>query len=245
MLPILQGTIKRRLLVNFRADPQVAQSLIPTPLKVLEHRGSAIVGICLIRLEHIRIKGLPQAVGINSENMAHRIAVTYADKDGQDRSAVYIWRRDTNQPLNALGGGRLFPGAHLPAQFDVDDDGLNTELQAKTQQHHADAHVKGQDSIGDAFTSQAFANFEEARAFFAAGACGFNCTGDGQKLEGMELVTREWLARPVSMERTDSAFYTDEAKWPRGSVEFDCALIMRDIEHEWHEIRHEDIPAGN
>jgi hypothetical protein len=26
----------------------------------------------------------------------------------------------------------------------------------------------------------------------------------------------------------------DEALFPKGSVEFDCALLMRGIEHEWH-----------
>jgi len=31
-----------------------------------------------------------------------------------------------------------------------------------------------------------------------------------------------------------SSYFSDETKFPAGSVEFDCALIMRDIEHEWH-----------
>jgi len=243
MLPVLQGTIKRRLLVNFRADPQVAQRLIPAPLKVLEHKGSAIVGICLIRLEHIRVKGFPSALGIASENMAHRIAVTYDDSNNQAREGVYIWRRDSNQILNQLGGGRLFPGLHSPAEFTVSDDGKNTELEAQTQSHNADAHVKGTDQSLDSFSSQAFSDFEEARGFFSRGACGFNCSVDGKHLEGMELVTKDWIASPMQMSRTDSSFYSDKSKWPEGSVQFDCALIMRDIEHEWHEINTDAIPA--
>jgi hypothetical protein len=32
-----------------------------------------------------------------------------------------------------------------------------------------------------------------------------------------------------------SSFFEDEKRFPRGSVQFDHALIMRDIPHEWHE----------
>ncbi len=32
-----------------------------------------------------------------------------------------------------------------------------------------------------------------------------------------------------------STYFADDARFPRASVEPDCALLMRDIEHEWHE----------
>jgi len=32
----------------------------------------------------------------------------------------------------------------------------------------------------------------------------------------------------------ESSFFEDRALFPPGSVEFDCALLMRGIEHEWH-----------
>jgi len=31
-----------------------------------------------------------------------------------------------------------------------------------------------------------------------------------------------------------SSFFEDQGIFPRGSIEFDCALLMRDIQHEWH-----------
>ena len=36
------------------------------------------------------------------------------------------------------------------------------------------------------------------------------------------------------MEQVYSSYFADEKKIPKGSVDFDCALLMRDIEHEWH-----------
>ena len=58
-IPVIKGTIKRRLLVNFRADPTVVQRILPSLFRPKLHEGHAIVGICLIRLEQVRPRGLP------------------------------------------------------------------------------------------------------------------------------------------------------------------------------------------
>ncbi len=52
MLPMIQGVIARRILLNFRADAEVVQRLLPAPLQVDQQNGHAIVGVCLIRLEN-------------------------------------------------------------------------------------------------------------------------------------------------------------------------------------------------
>jgi hypothetical protein len=31
-----------------------------------------------------------------------------------------------------------------------------------------------------------------------------------------------------------SSFFEDRSLFPAGSIAFDCALVMRGIEHEWH-----------
>jgi len=70
MLPVLEGVIARRVLPNFSVDPGVAARLVPPPLEVSLVGGRAVAGVCLIRLEHLRPKGLPSAVGVMSENAA-------------------------------------------------------------------------------------------------------------------------------------------------------------------------------
>ena len=105
-LPVINGLIRRRLLVNYRVAPKVIQPLLPEKFRPKVHEGFAIAGICLIRLEQIRVKGLPAFTGISSENAAHRIAVTWEDEGGKTQEGVYIPRRDTDSMLNQLAGGR-------------------------------------------------------------------------------------------------------------------------------------------
>ena len=106
-LPIIQGTIRRRILANFRVDPHAMQKQLPSRFRPKLHDGFAVAGICMIRLDHIRPKLMPEIVGISSENAAHRVAVLW-DEDGSTREGVFISRRDTNSQLNLLLGGRIF-----------------------------------------------------------------------------------------------------------------------------------------
>lgn len=84
-LPTIQGVIRRRILANFRIDPQVMQHQLPSRFRPKVHNGFAVAGVCLIRLEHIRPKPMPDIIGLSSENAAHRVAVLWED----DKSFYY------------------------------------------------------------------------------------------------------------------------------------------------------------
>src|ERR1044071_6066543 len=130
-LPRIQGIIRRRILVNFRVEPSVLQRQLPSPFEPKLHNGHAIAGICLIRLEHIRPKSFPETLGVSSENAAHRVAVRW-DEGGETREGVYIPRRDTDSLINHLAGGRVFPGEHQRARFDVSESGDRIALRMRS-----------------------------------------------------------------------------------------------------------------
>ena len=219
--------------MNFRVDPDVIQRILPAPFRPKLHRGSAIAGICLIRLEEIRPKRFPKLVGISSENAAHRIAVEWNDDDGTPREGVYIPRRDTTSLLNHLAGGRLFPGEHHRAHFDVRDSGDRIELAMKSADGSAEVQVAAQVASSLPSTSR-FADIHEASAFFESGSLGYSATASGKRLDGLLLKTFEWQVTPLAVDRVESSFFADASRFPKGSVTFDCALLMRNIAHEWH-----------
>jgi hypothetical protein len=53
-------------------------------------------------------------------------------------------------------------------------------------------------------------------------------------LDGLYLCTKSWKVEPLDAEIAHSSFFADERAFPKGSIEFDCALLMRNIPHEWH-----------
>ncbi|MBY0358522.1 MAG: DUF2071 domain-containing protein [Candidatus Obscuribacterales bacterium] len=231
-LPELRGLIRRRLLVNYRVDPQVLQPLLPAPFKPKLVNGQAVAGICLIRLEQIRPSWLPSTLGLTSENAAHRIAVTWCDKEGREREGVYIPRRDTGSILNHFAGGRIFPGEHHKAVFQVRDDGDNVHLKLRSADKSLSVEVKGKENESMP-PGSLFPTVEATSDFFRQGSLGYSETKCQCHLDGVVLQTEDWQIKPFAAEITASSYFSNQHCFPAGSVEFDCALIMRNIEHKW------------
>ena len=230
-IPTIHGFIDRRILINFTADPNVVSKIVPAPFRPKIYKGKAIVGICLIRLKDVKPKGLPNIIGVNSENGAHRIAVEW-EENGATKEGVYIPRRDTSLLLNTLLGGRLFPGKHHLAKFNVRE---------KEGNYHIDFLSSDKTKISiDAQTAEQFdknsifETIENVSAFFEKGAIGYSPNKD--KFDGLQLEVYKWAVQPLEVTNVQSSFFEDEKLFPKGSVVFDNALLMTHIEHEWHSV---------
>lgn len=231
-LPAIRGIIDRRILVNFRIDADVMGRALPSPFRPKRIGGFAIGGICLIRLKQIRPAFIPLPLGLGSENGAHRIAVEWDDGDVQ-REGVYIPRRDTNSRLSHLLGGRVFPGIHHHARFTTREspDRLFVEFRSDDDATHVrvDGRVTTEWPRNSVFDS-----LDAASKFFEAGSLGYSATHSPHTYEGLELACDNWHCEALSVDDVCSSYFEDEARFPAGSVAFDCALLMRGIRHEWH-----------
>jgi hypothetical protein len=231
-LPKVHGVIRRRLLVNFRVPPEIIQRQLPSPFVPKVHNGHAIAGICLIRLEDIRPKRFPRMLGLSSENAAHRIAVRWEDATGP-REGVYIPRRDTGSIISHLAGGRLFPGEHQRAAFHVVDDGERVDLHMRSADRAVEVRIVGRTAAALPDTS-CFRSLAEASGFFEPGSVGYSATAAGDRLDAIVLKTHGWSVAPLAVDLVHSSYFADANLFPAGSVAFDCALVMRNISHEWH-----------
>ena len=240
-IPVIKGVIDRRVLANWRCDPVVVGRLLPPPFRPKLANGYAVAGVCLIRLKALRPKlgdMVPGVLGISSENAAHRVAVEW-DEPGPGgavtkREGVYIPRRDSSSRLNTLVGGRLFPGVHHRARFEVreDADRLHISVESEDGETRLSLDARRADALP---SSSAFPDLPTASDFFRAGACGYSPGRAAGELQGLELRTLRWEVEPLAVEHLRSSYFDDPERFPPGSATFDCALLMRGVEHEWHE----------
>lgn len=226
--PALAAVIERRILVNYRVDPDLLASHLPAPFRPALAGGHGIAGICLIRLGRIRPAGLP-AAGLRSENAAHRAAVCW---DGPV-TGVYIPRRDTSSRLAALAGGRLFPGYLNLARFRTreDDDGYRVQAASRdgTVRIEVEAHLAGELPAGSVFTSP-----EAASGFFRCAPAGYAATPAAGVLDGVELETAGWSLRPLHLDNIASSFFDDRSRFPAGTAVPDSAFLMTGLTTVWH-----------
>lgn len=233
MQPRLASTIERRLLVNYRLDPELAARLIPAPLRPTVVRGHAVAGICLLRLADVRPSWRPMKslkLGLRSENAAHRFAVDWDGPSGVE-TGVYIPRRDSASRLNTWAGGRLFPGEHHRADFQVHETGDELDIAYTTRDRTTRVHANVElvDSLSD---SELFGTLSEASDFFRGGAKGYSATRD-RHLDGMALHTDDWHLRACRILTVESTYFDDTDRFPAGSALLDCAVVIQNLAARW------------
>ncbi|GAA4608485.1 DUF2071 domain-containing protein [Actinoplanes octamycinicus] len=224
----MSGVIERRLLINYRTDPDAVARLLPAGMRPQLINGHAVAGICLIRLGRLRPQPLPAAVGMRTENAAHRVAVEWDTPDGV-ASGVYIPRRDTDSWATTLAGGRLFPGEHHRARFDVDED--DRELRVAFRSTDGTGAVRSHVRITGGWPgSKLFDDLGQASDFFRRGCAGYSPTSAGRALDGMRLHSETWAVEAVELTEVHSTFFD------RIPAEPDSAFLMRDLPVTWHSL---------
>jgi hypothetical protein len=232
LLDTIHGTIDRRVLLNYRLDPDVLERVLPRPFRPKLFAGVGIGGVCMIRFAHLRPRHVPRWFGLGSENAAHRIAVEWT-QDGESREGVFIPRRDTNSAFNRVLGGRVFPGIFSGARFDAQESASAVAIRIVRGDGGIEVACAGH--VVDALPSgTVFPSVSAAADFFSLGATGYSATRDPAHFHGMELHSLNWSVTALAVDEAQSAFFEDANRFPAGSATLDCALLMRGIEHEWH-----------
>ncbi len=227
-IPKIIGIIDRRILINYQVDKEVLENYLPEPFQPKLIKGKGIAGICLIRLKEIRPKGLPKQIGISSENGAHRIAVEWIE-DGELKEGVYIPRRDTSSKLNSLAGGTLFPGVHHLAKFSVNESDGNYKV-AFVSDDETSLSIEANET-NNWNNESVFESLDCVSDFFENGSVGYS--PNKNDFEGLELKAYNWKVSLLDVKNVQSSFFENQNFFPQGSVKFDNALLMKDIEHEW------------
>ena len=227
--PIFCGVIKRRFMLNYRVDPKVVNQLLPAPFHPKLYHGYAIVGVCLVRLESLRPRGLPWWLGVSSENAVHRIASEWTDAKGIPRDGFFVARRDTDLWLSTILRGKL--ARYHKARFAVEESVGHVEFACRSLDKTTEVSFSGDDAL-QLPVSSCFKSLQEE--FFRGANSGGSPIEDSDGLEGIAVEAKDWKVRPFRINRASCSFFDDQSRFPMGSIEFDHALVMRDIAQAWH-----------
>jgi len=227
----IAGNIERRILVNYRIDPEVLSKILPSPFRPRVINGYAVGGICLIRFNKMRPRFFPEFMGSTSENGTHRFCIEW-DDNGNVRKGVFVMQRFTNSKLHELGSNLLYPGALSFAEFKTmeESDKYSVEFRSKSRDH-----VKVEVRRGNKFQSDIYSSIEEASYDFETDSIGFS-PRDNNVFDGVELVTKSWKVHPLDLVSIDSSLFENEELFPKGSVQVDHCLFMENVDHSWSKV---------
>jgi hypothetical protein len=171
-------------------------------------------------------------LGLGSENAAHRIAVQWR-QDGELKEGAFIPRRDTNSWFNKTVGGHVFPGIFQRSSFETRESEADVSIRIVRADGGTEIAFVGHPA-GELPHTSIFPSLDAAASFFSLGATGYSATRREGHYHGMELRSLNWTISPLTIENAQSCFFDDPQRFPPGSAQLDCALLMRGIAHEWH-----------
>ena len=135
--------------------------------------------------------------------------------------------------MSALGGGRIFPGVHHIADFDIREHGGNFRVAMRSLDGTASLVVDAE-LASDLPQESIFGSLDDVSRFFEAGSLGYSPSNISGTYDGLELSSFSWQVEPLAVKEIKSSVFNDQRTFPGGSVQFDNALLMRGIDHEWH-----------
>ena len=232
----VRTVIDRRLLLTVRMDPYVVQRLLPETLRPRLVQGSAVGGICFLRLRNLRPAGIP-VPGVVTENVAHRFAVVREGGRGPE-PGVYVPRRATSSLVASWLGGRLLEGELARASFTVEDTGARLSIR-----------VAGRDGLrievavrADPAESELFGSIEEESRFYQDACVAYSPNARRRTVEAVAMDSEPWIGTPVAVERFHSSAFEDATMFPAGSWSLDSAMLVRNVRATWRPA--EPLAAG-
>lgn len=229
--PTIRATIERRILVNYRVDPDALAGILPEPFRPALVGDFAIAGICLIRLGGIRPAGLPAVLGVTSENAAHRVAVEWDTAEGPV-TGVYIPRRDTSSRLSALLGGRVFPGWQQRPRFQVKEADGSYRVQVSGHDGQVRIAVAAH-RTATVMAGSVFGSVAQASEFFRCAPVGYAATPTAGVFDGVALTAEGWGIEPLHLDEVRSSFFDSPDHFPVGTAVPDSAFLMAGLETCW------------
>jgi hypothetical protein len=227
----IDAFLERRLLVNYRVDPEVVSGLLPRPFAPRLVNGYAIAGVCLIHMSEVRPKNLPAALGVDIQGSAHRVAVTWTDRDGVEHPGVYILRRDSGSRIVGLIGRRAL--AEHPARFLTSETENAIDIDVRSRDGRGSVCVRSR--LSNELKSSVLGTLPDARAFFEHGGPGYTLVRPG-RFTGVALTAASWDMAPVEMSEVQSAWLGNPDLFPAGTAAPDSALVMRRTDSSWRSV---------
>lgn len=226
--PTLEGTIERRLLISYRADPDIVRTHLPT--------GS----------RHTPSRATPSSVSASSNSASTPPACPERSASGPStaRTATPSSTPTDNPPSTSPAETPTRRSSHPPAgdsspaattepriTATEDEHNLRVTLDSRDDLIHVTVKAHPTDQLpGDSV----FADPATASAFFEHADTGYSDTTRIDCLDALILETANWSATPLAVDEVDSSYFDNSDRFPEGSITLDHGLLMRDIHHTWH-----------
>jgi uncharacterized protein YqjF (DUF2071 family) len=231
---VMVGRIDECFLLSYGIDPEQASALVPAGLELITCRGAAFFNIVICRVDRMRARFTPRALGVTYWHIAYRVQVRATLADSRSMEGLYFLRSDIDRPLFGVIGNRLtdFRFHAAMVRFSNHNEAA-WSLRVEPTAGDAQAFLAVRRSASDALPpASPFASLEERERVLKYAPFGLSVSSSGQCLRVAEVIRDETLWREESVE-------VEAAEWsyPRSIGLCDLRLVratrVTPIDYRW------------
>jgi hypothetical protein len=127
-------------------------------------------------------------------------------------------------------GGRIFPGSHHHAAFDVNETPDSCDVSLIADKGRGGVSVSVRTRRPEQFRpTPLFSTLEQASQFFRDRFDAYSATRRSTRLDGLRMTTGAWPFEPTEVVHARSTFFDDPERFPSGSAVLDSAFLMREV----------------
>jgi hypothetical protein len=220
------GRIGPCYLINYSVLAARVAHLLPPGLQLITHGDRAFLGVVLSRIDRMRPRHVPRALGMSYHHIAYRLYVKAELPDGSRISGLHFLRSDVDSRLMSLGGNVLTDFRFHPADITFGSD----QMTVQSRDGCGDASVKIIGDCDDVLTSgSCFESMDECARVLTYQPNGLACDRNGLRVAQVIRDEARWRETPVRVEAR-FAFLDEIAP---GAFHLERAMRVAPIEYIW------------
>lgn len=224
------------MLLAYRTPAASVRDLLPPGLELLTRGEWGFWSVVACRIEGMRPRGVPEALGVTYRHVAYRLYVRATTTGGEPIDGIYFVRSDADSgPIAAAGNA--FSDFHFhPARIDLRADGRELRLAVRTGGDDAGrAHLRALIGMpSEPPRGSPFHDRNEAAAFLKYRPLGLAVanTPRGRRLRLAEVFRDEgdWQETPLQVAEAHWEFFH---RLGQDAIELEHAVLVAPIQYRW------------
>lgn len=227
----LHGKLRDCILLSYRTPAAGVNGLLPPGLVLVTKEGWAFWSVVACRIDAMRPRGVPAALGLTYRHVAYRLYVRATTATGETVEGIYFVQSDADSAPIVVGGNRLSDFRFHHARIDLRVTAREVSLAVGSRARGETARLRAVvGAASDPPPGSPFATRAEAVRFLKYRPLGLAVRGGRLDLAEVFRDEDAWHETPLRVTEAHWGFFD---RLGQKELHLEHAVLVAPIEYRW------------
>lgn len=224
----ITGRMTQCVQLTYRTPSKTVQHLLPKGLELVTRGPWAFWNVMACRVEHVRPTGLPEAIGLNYQQVSYRLLTRAMNHRAEVVEGFTFMHSDVDSTAANLLGNRLSDMRIHPAKLTLKPTDCGFEIEvSNTQAGKSDLMIKAANAPAQHLQDSCFPTIADTSAFARHTPDGLAVEErEGARLLKVTRVQRQgaWVQTPLRIEEAQLGYFDSIDQARHAKLEWACRV---------------------